>query len=116
MDRKNAEIYATIILLIVGISGVVSTIILPQNLNILLLALLPIGLFLQNHKRFMGTFYGKYGFLLTYLRYAIFCVLIIGFAFYIIVNWGVWTPIFMVILSLGLFLANRIFLQNANNP
>ena len=39
-----------------------------------------------------------------------------GFGFYIIVNWGNWTPIFMAILSLGLFLANRIFLQNTNKP
>ena len=76
MDGKKVENYLTIILLIVGLCGILSTIIVPQNLNILLLRLLPIGLFLQNHQRFMGTFYGKYGFLLTYLRFAIFCVLI----------------------------------------
>jgi len=110
------EIYGTILLLIVGLAGILFTIILPQNLNVLLLVLLPIGLFLQNHQKFMGEFYGKFGFLLTILRYIIFAFLVMGFIFYIFTNWGEWRPIFTAILSLGLFMANRIFLQNSKSP
>jgi len=101
-----------IICLVIGIIGVVLTVIVPQNLNILLLALLAIGLFLENHKALMDTFYGPiFGMVLKGIRILILVALVVGFAFYIITNLGIWTPIFMALLSIGLFFANRSFNQ-----
>ncbi|MHB8164472.1 MAG: hypothetical protein ACYDDV_08985 [Methanoregula sp.] len=111
MNRKVVEI-VTAILLVGGLAGVLSTIITPQNLNILLLALLPIGLFIQNHQKTFREEWGKWEFLVTPLRYFIFGVLIVGFIVYLIVNWpSVLTPIYMASLTLGLFSANQIYLQ-----
>jgi len=111
MESKTVGILA-IICLVIGVIGVVLTVVMPQNLNILLLALLAIGMFLENHKDFMNAFYGEtIGMVLKAIRILILVALVLGFAFYILTNLGVWTPIFMALLSIGLFFANRSFNQ-----
>jgi len=114
MDKKTVGLIA-ILCLVVGMVGMVATVILPQNLNILLLALLAIALFLENHKVLMDAFYGKtFGTALKVIRIIILAALVLGFAFYIIlsaIGGAVITPLFMAILSIGLFLSNRIFNQ-----
>jgi len=82
MKPKTVGIIA-IVCLLIGLFGVIGTVILPQNLNVLLLALLPIGLFLENHKVMMDVFYGEFfGKVLKGIRLLILLALIVGFAFY----------------------------------
>ena len=119
MEKKTKYILEGVVsslLLIIGFLGVLSISITLQNLNILLLALLPVGLFFQNHLKTLQAAWGKFGWLASPLRYFYFGVFILGFIVYIIGNWGTWTPVFMVIISLGFFFANHIFIQKENTP
>ncbi|PKL64859.1 MAG: hypothetical protein CVV32_07240 [Methanomicrobiales archaeon HGW-Methanomicrobiales-3] len=114
MESKTVGIIA-ILGLVIGLFGVIGTVILPQNLNVLILALLPISLFLENHKILMDSFYGDFfGKILKGIRLLILFALIVGFAFYFIlavIGGAVITPLFTALLCVGLFFANRSFNQ-----
>jgi hypothetical protein len=117
MERRTVGIIAMVCLLL-GIGGILFTVIGPQNVNVLLLALLAIGLFLENQKVIMRTFYGPIlGGMITCIRYFIFVTLVVGFGYYVvllILGTVVITPLFSALLAIGLFTSTIVF--NPNVP
>ena len=115
MELRTVGIIAMVCLLL-GIGGILFTQIVPQNVNVLLLALLAIGLFLENQKDVMRTFYGPIlGGVITCIRYFIFATLVVGFGYYVILlilGTVVITPLFSALLTIGLFSATIIFNRN----
>ena len=97
-----------IILLLIGFGGILITTIVPQNLNILLLAMLAVAIFFANQRMVLDqrVLPG-----ISNLRYLFYFALAIGFPYYFIVT-GSMIALYSAALALGLSLANWIFRQN----
>jgi len=111
MNQRYTALFAAIFL-IIAIIGIIATV---QTFLAILLALLPIGLFLENNKIKIANFYGpKLGPKTNYIRYIVLFAFGVGLVVYVVVSAisgiGLLSPpTFMILLTIGLFLSNYVF-------